>query len=72
MSHLDMSLVALPIAGERQVGEHEIDGGKTAVQVVIDLSKVLVESGAHFFTLQRSGSSADGDLRGASESIDGA
>lgn len=71
VSHANVGLVALPIAGQRQIGENKVDGLEAAVKVMVDVREALVESGAHFLSLQGSGSGADGNLGRAGESIVG-
>jgi hypothetical protein len=54
--------VSAAVVGKRSPGQHEVDGGKSLIQVVIDIGKALVEFVADLLALERSGCRENGEL----------
>jgi hypothetical protein len=69
-AHRLLGLVSAPITRQRQLGKHEIDRCKSAIEVFISLRKCLVQTGSNLFALQRSRSSQDGEFRHGVQSIE--
>lgn len=63
LGQLALRGVTLAVVRQWGPGQHEVNRGKTHIQIVIHFRKGRVESVPNFFTLQRAGGSIDGDFR---------
>ena len=65
-----MSPIAAPVAGQRKVGEQEVNRGEASIQIVVEVCNARIESISNFLALKSPGCGEDCDLREGLEGME--
>lgn len=71
LSQLLLRSITLAVVGKRCPGQHEVDGGKALVEIVVHFREGGVEASPNLLTLERARSSVDGDLGNVLGDVEG-
>lgn len=69
-AHSLLRLVPSSVAGQRQIGEHEVDWRESTIEMLISFGESLVELCSDFLALKRSRGRKDGQFGHGRESIE--